>query len=136
MKMSRFERRFVNGFRQSNRVADHAERLVRVVDPRSGQRLLGVGCGNGAAPIRLARTFALDVTGIDVDPNQIDVAAGASTDLPAAHLLVADATELPFANESFDLVTTSKTTHRETLPPSLRNKQRPVANTYLPRHLT
>ena len=40
-------------------------RLVRITDPQPGRRLLDVGCGNGAAPIHLARTVGLDVTGID-----------------------------------------------------------------------
>lgn len=111
MRMSQIEKRFVNGARHSNRVSTHAERLVRIADPQAGQRLLDVGCGNGAAPIHLAKTFGLDVTGIDVDPEQIAAATAASANLRAARFLVADATQLPFPDNTFDLVTTSKTTH-------------------------
>jgi cyclopropane fatty-acyl-phospholipid synthase-like methyltransferase len=92
MRMKPIEKQFVNSARHSERVAEQAEQLVRVADPQAGQRLLDVGCGNGAAPIHLANTFGLDVTGVDVDPEQIALAA--STDHAAARFLVADATRL------------------------------------------
>lgn len=111
MKMRRIEKQFVNSARHSARVAERAERLVRIANPEAGQRLLDVGCGNGAAAIHLATTFGLEVTGVDIDPEQIDAAVEASTDLAAAHFLVADATHLPFAAGEFDLVHTSKATH-------------------------
>ncbi len=111
MRMSGTEKKFVNGVHHSNRVAEHAERLVRITNPQPGQRLLDVGCGNGAAPIHLANSFGLDVTGIDVDPEQIRAATAAGVGLPATRFLVADATRLPFPNDEFDIVITSKTTH-------------------------
>lgn len=111
MKMRQVEKRFVNGTRHSLRVAERAEQLVRMADPEAGQRLLDVGCGNGAAAVRLARTLGLEVTGVDIDPEQIDAAVEASTDLAAVRFLVADATHLPFAEGEFDLVHTSKTMH-------------------------
>ena len=111
MKMRPLEKRFVNGAKHGKRVASAAERLVRTADPQPGQRLLDVGCGNGTASIHLARTFELDVTGVDVDPDQVELARTTAADLAAASFVTADATRLPFADGAFDLVFSSKTTH-------------------------
>lgn len=109
--MRSVEKQFVNSARHSQRVAEHAESLVRSADPQPGQRLLDVGCGNGAAPIHLATTFALEVTGVDIDPEQILAADAARADLTTVRFLVADAIDLPFQDGEFDLVHTNKTTH-------------------------
>jgi ubiquinone/menaquinone biosynthesis C-methylase UbiE len=73
--------------------------------------LLDVGCGNGDAAIELATTFALQVTGVDIDPAQISIAVDASPDATEVRFVAADATQLPFADAEFDLVHTNKTTH-------------------------
>jgi ubiquinone/menaquinone biosynthesis C-methylase UbiE len=111
MKMHRFEKLFVNSDRHSNRVATQAAQRIRRVDPRPGQRLLDVGCGNGAALIHLAHTLGLDVTGLDIDPDQIQTAAQAARGLPSARFLVSDATKLPLPDDRFDIVYTNKATH-------------------------
>jgi ubiquinone/menaquinone biosynthesis C-methylase UbiE len=111
MKMNRFEKLFVNSFKHSRRVAQHAHRLVGRANPEPGQQLLDVGCGNGAAAIGLVNTLGLVVTGIDVDAEQIQAAAAAGDGLAAVRFPAADATRLPFADGVFDLVYTSKTTH-------------------------
>jgi ubiquinone/menaquinone biosynthesis C-methylase UbiE len=111
MKMRRFEKRFVNSDVHSNRVAEQAQQLVGTANPKPGQQLLDVGCGNGAAAIGLANTFGLVVTGIDVDTEQIQAAAAAANGLAAARFLAADATRLPFADGEFDVVYSNKTTH-------------------------
>jgi len=111
VKMGAFEKRFVNGQRHSERVAEQAERRIRTAGFRPGERLLDVGCGNGVATVRLAVTLGLDVVGIDVDAEQIELARAAADGAPGVGFLVADATALPFADGSFDLVYTNKTTH-------------------------
>jgi ubiquinone/menaquinone biosynthesis C-methylase UbiE len=111
MKMSRFEKLFVNSSRHSNRVAEQAHQLVRTAAPKPRQRLLDVGCGNGAAAIGLANTLGLLVTGIDVDTEQIEAAASAGAELAGVRLLAADATRLPFADGEFDMVCSNKTIH-------------------------
>ena len=111
MKMRRWEKLLVNGSGHSHRVAEQAEKRLRTLDPQPGQRLLDVGCGNGAATIHLARAFDLAVTGLDVDPEQIDAATIAAGAPPAARFVVGNATELPFGENAYDLVYSNKTTH-------------------------
>jgi ubiquinone/menaquinone biosynthesis C-methylase UbiE len=61
--------------------------------------------------IHLAHTLGLDVTGVDIDPDQIQTAAQAAEGLAGARFLVSDATKLPFPDDRFDIVYTNKTTH-------------------------
>ena len=74
MKMTKFEKFFVNRAGRSQRVAEYAERMLRLAGVAPGQSYLDFGCGNGAAAIRLASKLGLKVTGIDVDPEQIETA--------------------------------------------------------------
>jgi ubiquinone/menaquinone biosynthesis C-methylase UbiE len=111
MKMSPLEKHFVNAKRHSTRVAQQAEARLQPLEPQPGQRLLDVGCGNGAAIIQLAHAYGLDVTGVDIDPDQIAAAQLAAGESNRMHFLGADATELPFDEHEFDFVYTNKTTH-------------------------
>ena len=111
MKMTDFEKRFVNADRHSRRVAAAAVRRLNVVPTRPGQRLLEVGCGNGAAALHVARTFHLAVTGVDIDTDQIALARAAAGPEPGVQFQLADATRLPFDGGAFDIVSTNKTLH-------------------------
>lgn len=121
MKMRRFEKRFVNSASHSRRVAEHAVQLLQAADPQPGQRLLDVGCGNGAAPIHVAKTLGLAVTGVDIDAEQIQTAAATGRGQEDVRFLAADATSLPLADGEFDLVYSNKTTHH------IRDWQRALA---------
>ena len=96
MKMGKLEKLFVNSPGHSQGVARHAEKLLRRVPVQPGQTYLDVGCGNGAAPIAIAQTFDLNVTGVDIDPEQIALAQEAAQG---------------FADEEYDIVFTNKVTH-------------------------
>jgi ubiquinone/menaquinone biosynthesis C-methylase UbiE len=114
MKMRRFEKRFVNSPGHSQQVAEQATTRLARLAPKPGQRLLEVGCGNGAAAIQLASAFGLEVVGVDVDPEQVAAAtetAAAAAGAGGVRFMVADAARLPFADGEFDLVYTNKTTH-------------------------
>lgn len=111
MKMTKFEKFFVNSTRRSQRVAEYAEKMLRLVGSAPGQSYLDFGCGNGAAAIRLASKLGLKVTGIDVDPEQIEAARSRSGQDPNVRFLTVDGTELPFDDNEFDFVATHMVTH-------------------------
>lgn len=111
MKMGKLEKLFVNSPSHSQRVTTHAEQLLRLIDFKAGQKYLDVGCGNGAAAIYLAQKYDLDVTGIDVDPDQIRLAEAQSQGLDQAYFLTMDSAQLPFEASRFDIVFTNKVTH-------------------------
>ena len=68
--------------------------------PRTPARVLEIGCGEGRVARDLAdREYA--VTGLDIAPSLVAAAADAD---PRSEFVVGDATELPFADGTFDLV--------------------------------
>lgn len=114
MKMSSFEKRLVDRPAHSRNVAENAVRLLHAVPHQAGESYLDIGCGNGAAALQVARSSRLEVTGADVDPGQIRAsreAARAFGGQPAVRFEVADATRLPFDDETLDIVASFKTMH-------------------------
>jgi ubiquinone/menaquinone biosynthesis C-methylase UbiE len=111
MRMTRIERRFVNDIGHSRKVAEEAVRRLRHVPVQPNWSYLDVGCGNGAAALRVAGTFGIHVVGVDVDPQQIALARSAAGDRTDALFTTADVTCLPFDDGRFDIVATNKTTH-------------------------
>src|SRR5262245_10214594 len=111
MKMTAFEKHFVNAATHSRSVAHAAVRRLHDLPVPEGGSYLDVGCGNGAAALAVASAYRLDVTGIDLDSGQIALARTASRGTPGVHFLEGDATALPFPDAVFDLVASNKTTH-------------------------
>ena len=111
MRMSRFEKRFVNHAGHSRGVAEAAVRRLGEVPAQPGWSYLDVGCGNGAAARLVAAASGMHVVGVDVDPLQIALAQRETAGQPDVRFVVADATRLPFDDERFDIVATNKTTH-------------------------
>ena len=108
MKMSRLEKLFVNSASHSLRVARRAAECLVLADPQPGERLLDVGCGNGAATLHIARRFGLEATGVDVDPAQIEAARRAAAGVERVQFVSVDATRLPFPDGHFDMVASHK----------------------------
>ena len=110
MRMIAIEKHFVNSPRHTLEVAHHAQQLLDQIDIKPSWRYLDVGCGVGAAACEIARRSGLDVTGIDVDPAQIEAARTGSAQ-PKLHFMVMDATKLQFQDAEFNIVASSMATH-------------------------
>jgi ubiquinone/menaquinone biosynthesis C-methylase UbiE len=87
-----------------------ADGLVAELEPKRGERALDVGCGRGAALVRLAEAVQPDgrVIGIDLSPGMVDAcrAVVADTGLDA-DVRVGDATAPDLPAETFDVVSSS-----------------------------
>ena len=85
--------------------------ILHLLRPKPGRRLLDIACGEGVLP-RLAALAGLEAHGLDLSEVAIRIAARLElssrrrieTEAPAA-LLVADGERLPYADASFDYVT-------------------------------
>jgi ubiquinone/menaquinone biosynthesis C-methylase UbiE len=72
---------------------------------RLGHDVLEIGSGGGEVTERLLRRLpGINVTATDLDPVMIAVSTRRLRDRPGATVLPADATDLPFADASFDSV--------------------------------
>jgi ubiquinone/menaquinone biosynthesis C-methylase UbiE len=71
--------------------------------PLDGRRVADVGCGGGTWLIEFVKWGAVpgNLAGIDLMPERVD---SAKRRIPEADLHVGSASKLPWANESFDLV--------------------------------
>src|SRR5688572_20466988 len=80
-----------------------AEDLLDRVQPKSGDRVLDVGCGTGIVA-RLVRQRCgpdTDITGVDLNHEMISLAGSLAPDIKWQQ---GNAAELPFSSRSFDLV--------------------------------
>ncbi|MCT9820769.1 bifunctional demethylmenaquinone methyltransferase/2-methoxy-6-polyprenyl-1,4-benzoquinol methylase UbiE [Microbacterium sp. W1N] len=79
---------------------------TRAVAPKPGQRVLDLAAGTGASSVSLARSGA-DVVAADFSPGMLAEGRRRHGDLPNLSFVEADATALPFDDDSFDAVTIS-----------------------------
>ncbi len=86
----------------TNRLTDL---VIDKLNVHSGQRLLDVGCGNGAPAVRLVRSRDVDVVSIDIGAYQLQLAKervrleGLDDRITVQY---ADVNDMPFEPESFD----------------------------------
>lgn len=104
MKMSKFEKKFVNSRKHAQTNIEKIEQLFRNIDISNIRNVLEVGCGAGMLASYLSEKYQMKVTGTDVDPEQIEVAKGFHKENAQLNFFAADATDLPFKNSQFDLV--------------------------------
>ncbi len=78
------------------------KKYLNLLGLKKGGKILDVGCGTGTFLARIAKTYQVDCTGVDISKKSIAFANRWGS--PRLHFKVADATQLPFADESFDHV--------------------------------
>lgn len=86
-----------------------AEGLVAELAVRTGERVLDVGCGRGAALLPLATATGPTgrVLGIDLAPRMVELTAQAARELSQVEVRVADAADPALPAASFDVVASS-----------------------------
>ena len=77
------------------------------VEPKDGLRILDIGCGTGQSR-QLYIHRAVEYTGVDLSSGALELAR---KKFPRDNWFCCDARELPFSDESFDLVTYSSVLH-------------------------
>lgn len=89
------------------RITDRIEEelILRLIGPVQGKSVLDVGCGDGGLAVRLALLGA-SVAAVDADPRMLAAARAraAIAQVGVVHV-AADARALPFADDTFDVVT-------------------------------
>jgi ubiquinone/menaquinone biosynthesis C-methylase UbiE len=97
----------------SSAMADRTliEAIVAAAPAGPGQRVLDVACGAGFL-LRAYRDAGADVFGVDLTDAMLREAGKTlGSSVPPDHLIPADAARLPFADESFDVVTSKLAMH-------------------------
>ena len=104
MKLSRIEKRVMTGPRHARQAVNRAKKLLHFASLEGKEDFLEVGCGSGAVSKYVASDYHLNIIGIDLDPELIELAQNSVHDMPNIHFLAADATHLPFPDNGFDVV--------------------------------
>lgn len=108
--MSTFEKMFVNPSAHARNIKV-IEQLFSQIDLNNVKKVLEIGCGIGVLSSYLAEKYKWEVTGIDLDPEQIKRAKKKHRENKCLKFLEADALSLPFENDEFDLVLSSDALH-------------------------
>jgi len=81
--------------------------LIPKLEVGPGRRVLDVGCGLGRPAVQLARATGAEVLGITISPFQIEAAGQRAKDeqlTERVQFQLADGTDMPFGDGSFDAV--------------------------------
>jgi ubiquinone/menaquinone biosynthesis C-methylase UbiE len=83
-------------------VSRQKELILDLVAPRAGERVLDIGCGTGEN-LQFFRDKWCNVTGIDSSAEMLKIAREKNGD--HAELILAQAEDIPFSDNEFDIVT-------------------------------
>lgn len=98
--------RYVSGLSGSIQ-HEHFHRYLFSAEYCAGKRVLDVACGEGYGCNLLAQV-ASEVVGLDIDADTVAYARRTYGE-SASHFIIGDATKLPFADASFDVITSFET---------------------------
>lgn len=111
MKMSQLEKKFVNSRRHAQRNLKFLGPLLDQIDLDHITTVLEIGCGAGIVAATLREKYNMNVTGTDVDPEQIEIAKKYHQENESLRFFEADATRLPFGDQEFDVVLSLQVLH-------------------------
>ena len=90
---------------QSEESAEYRHRLYERVDLKNKDEILDIGCGTGAILRDMAEITNGRITGVDIDEEKLEIARNYTDDLDNVKIMNGDMADLPFDDNSFDLVT-------------------------------
>ena len=101
--------------------------LLEATRPQTDDRVLDVGCGAGGLAVALA-SLCREVIGVDLTPAMLDQAraAQAAKGVTNVRWEIADVSALPFADDSFSLVTSTAMLHHTADPAAVVAEMRRV----------
>ncbi|XP_066574847.1 phosphoethanolamine methyltransferase isoform X2 [Amia ocellicauda] len=101
----RYEKIFGQGYVSTGGPSTTKE-FVDLLNLSPGQRVLDVGCGIGGGDFYMARKFGVEVLGMDLSSNMVEIAMerAVKENLPMVQFEVGDATKRIFPEGSFDVV--------------------------------
>ena len=111
MKLGKIEKWFINRESHSKEVIGKAESLLGIIDIKNDQSFLEIGCGSGPVSRYVSEKYKIEVVGTDVDEDQIESAKKSARTLKNITFLAADATDLPFEDNSFDIILSINVLH-------------------------
>jgi ubiquinone/menaquinone biosynthesis C-methylase UbiE len=111
MKMSKLEKKFVNSKNRAKKNINLVERLFNQIDLSNVKKVLEIGCGIGVLTSYLAGKYRWEIIGIDIDPEQIEKAKKDNKENEYLKFFEADATNLSFENNEFDIVLSFNVLH-------------------------
>jgi len=110
--------------RYMNQTLPVAQRAAAVT---AGDRVLDLACGTGELLRRTAEDVpGAELTGVDLAPKMVERARRKLAGEPNVHVERADAHDLPFAGDAFDVVTCANTFHYFTHPTQVLREARRV----------
>lgn len=104
MKMLDIEKFLLNRLQSKKGAIGLAKKLIDYTGLNGQHDYLEVGCGSGVVTKYLAKEYGGNITGIDVDPQQIELAKKDADGIANINYFEADATSLPFEDNKFDVV--------------------------------
>lgn len=111
MKMTSFEKRFVNRKRKAKGNIKKLVKQMQMLDLPDALNILEIGCGIGSVSAYLADNYSAKVWGTDFDSDEIEIARKLHSENDHVKYQVEDASELSFKNEQFDMVVSQNVFH-------------------------
>jgi ubiquinone/menaquinone biosynthesis C-methylase UbiE len=103
MKMGKIQKLAVNSEWHKKWIITLFKKMMDTIEVKECQHFLDIGCGSGAVPSYFAKPYTATITGIDIDREEIKKAQ--SRTRKPIYFLQADATHLPFKDETVDIIT-------------------------------
>ena len=109
--MLRYEKIFGNNFISTGGISTTKQFVQRYLNLKPGQTVLDVGCGIGGSAFHMAQNYGVNVLGIDLSENMLNIAKerliterSKFPDNVKVSFELSDATKRNFPENSFDVI--------------------------------